>query len=178
MVNKINNNIKTVFILVSFLILCLFPNYSKSNTNYTLSTVTKVEPIFLSVKKNQPYEICKSVTVPITEYNDKVSPGDVIKGGIIGGIIGNNIPGEKNGGKIGAFIRAIIGAEKSKNSEKLVGSREEKHCHTEFSTKNQLIIKGYNIHYKDMNNNTGSIESLKPYKIGDKIEIIVTTYLE
>ena len=96
MVNKINNNIKTVFILVSFLILCLFPNYSKSNTNYTLSTVTKVEPIFLSVKKNQPYEICKSVTVPITEYNDKVSPGDVIKGGIIGGIIGNNIPGEKN----------------------------------------------------------------------------------
>jgi hypothetical protein len=79
MVNKINDNIKKVFILALFLILSLFPHYSKSNTNYTLSTVTKVEPIFLRVKKNKPYEICKSVTVPITENNNKVSPGDVVK---------------------------------------------------------------------------------------------------
>ena len=113
--------------------------------------VTHVEPIYRTVRVNEPRRECWTEEVHYSRpQHGSNKAGGMIIGGLIGGAIGHNIEDSRNAPLVGALIGSAIGHDVAGKNRR--GSTHhtvlEEHCQTVNNYYEEEQIDGYRVTYR------------------------------
>ena len=117
--------------------------------NVAYAKVTSVEPVTRVVHRTEPQTFCEPVTVEV--HRERSNPGGKLVGALIGGAIGHAIGHRHHHAGAGTVVGAIAGAQiggatgERRNS---VEYRTENRCRTEYISRQESILDGYNVQYR------------------------------
>ncbi|MFT6914900.1 MAG: hypothetical protein ACJAWL_001199 [Motiliproteus sp.] len=157
--------------------------HSKKDSKHsrqTFARVVAVDPITQAVSQRIPHQQCWTEQVRYQDADDgHRSNTAAIFGGILGAAIGNNIGRNHHrdnrniktlaGGLLGAAIGGDIGAS-NRARQTPARYRSEERCSTEYETRWQQTITGYNVTYKYQGE---TYRTRMDYDPGDKIRVQV-----
>ena len=162
--------------LLTASVLALVATSAAAQTKY--ATITNVQPNYQTVYMNVPQQQCQNIQVPVygTVKNGQASTGDTILGAVIGGAIGNQF-GNGSGRDAATVLGAIIGADvankKPRDSQQIIGYREERQCSEVVVREQQREIKNYTITYR-WNGVTTQSYTYNNYRVGDRLPVNVS----
>ncbi len=100
--------------------------------------VTHSVPIYSTVTRMIPHEVCQDQQVAVQQNN----PVAGIIGGIIGGVLGHQVGG--GSGKVAATIGgAAVGTMVGQNAGAQTNYQTVRRCFTEYDKKTETLITGY-----------------------------------
>jgi uncharacterized protein YcfJ len=134
-------------------------------------TVTSVTPMYDTVIQQKPVQSCSVVDIPI--YSKKDKTGDIIGGAIIGGILGNNVVKGDGAGAAGAVIGGLLGANKSNNSQEIIGYRQQNRCTTSYTQQSVERLNGYKVVAEGQGLTYETITN-QNFKVGDGMVVYIT----
>ena len=152
----------------------------KKNSYSDHAVVTDVQPIYRTIRVNEPRQECWSEEVyHQPQHTHNSSAGSTIVGGIIGGVIGHQVGKRvnrgrgKNGGAIlGTLIGAAIGHENGAKSHTTGRgyTTVENRCQTVDSYHTEERIDGYRVSYEY---NGALFHTRMKHRPGDRIRVNV-----
>lgn len=140
---------KKIHVILLSVAIGLVSGVATANSFTTTGRVVDIKPIYTSVSKQQPQQVCRQVEVPVygQTQGSGASGGDVLTGMIIGGLLGKGASGNDKGAAAGAVIGGIIAADKKKGQQVVTGYRQETQCTTEYRYVTQQVVNEYDIMY-------------------------------
>lgn len=112
--------------------------------------VTHVEPIYRTVRVNEPRRECWTEEVHYTRPQHGSNAAGMIIGGLIGGAIGHNVDDSRNAPVVGALIGSAIGHDVASNKHR--GSTHhtalEERCQTVNNYYEEEQLDGYRVTYR------------------------------
>lgn len=162
-----------IYALALGCVVSFWSGFASAETFTMTGKVTGASEMWQTRIVTVPEQSCRIVDVPV--YGDVgggASTGDVLKGAILGGLIGNNIKGENGGGAAGAVIGGILGAEKGKNKQGIVGYRQQQECTTINHQTQEQVVVGYKVSYEVLGMTGTVIRTTRP-TTGSDIRVLV-----
>lgn len=130
--------------------------------------VTRSEPVYSTIIKNIPHEVCQDQQVAVQHQAGSNSPMGAIVGGIIGGVLGHQIGG--GSGKVaatigGTTVGTMIGQSSSRDPRTTYQS--VRRCVIQYEKKSENVLTGYINYakYHDQDIAKMSDEPLKEIKV-------------
>lgn len=130
--------------------------------------VTRSEPVYSTITKNIPHEVCQDQQVMIRQQSSGNNVAGGIVGGIIGGVLGHQIGG--GSGKVaatigGAAVGTMIGQDA--NRDPRITYQTVRRCFIQYETKSENVLTGYINYakYHDQDIAKMSDEPLKEIKV-------------
>ena len=150
---------------------------------YNVTGVVKsVNPVFQTVSQQIPTQSCNTVDVPV--YGNSGSQGSSVfgldlEGAIIGGVIGNNVTKNvDNGGAVVALLGGMIGSDRKRNNQQIVGYRQEQRCSTSYTTQQQQVFSHNDI-VVDVEGLTVSARTARQdVQVGSSIPVTMTLQVQ
>ncbi len=113
-------------------------------TDVSYVKVTHSEPIYSTVTRTLPREVCEDQQVAIEQPSDNGIAGGIL-GAVVGGVLGHQVGG--GNGKVAATIGgAAMGTMMGQNATRANGRvdyQTVRQCSTQYETQNDRIITGY-----------------------------------
>jgi uncharacterized protein YcfJ len=113
-------------------------------TDVTYVKVTRSEPIYSTVSRTIPREVCEDQQVAIEQPGDSGIAGGIL-GAVVGGVLGHQVGG--GSGKVAATIGgAAVGTMMGQNASRTNGQttyQTVRRCNTQYETQNDSVITGY-----------------------------------
>ncbi|HEX5623035.1 MAG TPA: glycine zipper 2TM domain-containing protein [Sulfuricurvum sp.] len=130
--------------------------------------VTHSEPVYSTITKNIPHEVCQDQQVPLQRQSGGNSVVGGIVGGIIGGVLGHQIGG--GSGKVAATIGgAAVGTMIGQNAgnDPRTTYQTVRRCVIQYETKSEKVLTGYINYAKYRNQDIAKMsdEPLKEIKV-------------
>lgn len=129
--------------------------------------VTRSEPVYSTITKNIPHEVCQDQQVVVRQQSSSNVAGGIV-GGIIGGVLGHQIGG--GSGKVaatigGATLGTMIGQDA--NRDPRTTYQTVRRCFIQYETKSENLLTGYINYakYHDQDIAKMSDEPLKEIKV-------------
>ncbi len=148
------------------------------STDY--ARVTKVEPIYETVRHSIPEETCWTETVrEISPQSNAHSATPTLIGGILGGVIGNEVGKGGDNKKIGAVVGSILGISIARDIQKQhrtrdhsneVRYRDVERCEVNERVEIEQVLSGYNVTYRYFNKSYQTFMQEHP---GEKLRVAV-----
>ncbi|MDP1783912.1 MAG: glycine zipper 2TM domain-containing protein [Sulfuricurvum sp.] len=129
--------------------------------------VTRSEPIYSTITKNIPHEVCQDQQVAIQQQSGNSLIGGIV-GGIIGGVLGHQVGG--GSGKVaatigGAAVGTMVG--QGANRDSRTSYQTVRRCVIQYETQSENVLTGYINYakYHDQDIAKMSDEPLKEIKV-------------
>ncbi|MDD5211079.1 MAG: glycine zipper 2TM domain-containing protein [Sulfuricurvum sp.] len=169
------SNLVAVILTLTVTVLIAEPmNYGIDNSSNIITSdieyvpVTRYEPVYSTIRKNIPHEVCQDHQVAVQYQNSGNSVAGGLIGGIIGGVLGHQIGG--GSGKVaatigGAAVGTMIGQDANRNPQ--TSYQTVRRCVIHYETKSENVLTGYINYakYRDQDIAKMSDEPLKEIKV-------------
>lgn len=153
--------------------LIIISSTAMANTFSVQGTVLSSEPVYTTIARNNPQQICNMVDVPVYGANNDEFTGGQVLGAIIGGVIGSKI-GKGEGRDIAIGTGAVIGSQVGKNqSQKIVGYKQVQQCQIQNEIVNETVLSYYSLEVEAMGQ-TLTTQANRQFAVGDTVTVDVT----
>ena len=138
----------------------------QENVSYAYAQVTRVDPIYETVRTRVPEEVCDG-----REVRDGGNPtGGTIIGALVGAALGNQV-GKGDGRKAATVAGAVVGGAVGRNVDRNDGSASRDGCRIVESEREQRRVASYDVEYVHQGQ---TYMSRLPYDPGDRLRVRVS----
>jgi len=144
------------------------PTYGsgQENVSFTYAQVTRVDPVYETVRTRVPQEVCDG-----REVRDGGNPtGGTVIGALVGAALGNQV-GKGDGRDAATVAGAVVGGAIGRNADRNDGSASRSGCRVVESEREQRRVASYDVEYVHQGQ---TYMSRLPYDPGDRLRVRVS----